>query len=356
MSDQPTATAATTEAPATEQPDAADASAANEYVASLPMILTEVETTRVERLSPSFVRVELASPAFAELGPDGAILDQRMKLIFPNAAGRLPSFADADETWWTTWMEIPEDERGSMRTYTIAAKVGEGAETRMVVDVVVHEDDHAGTGGPGDSALDGVGNRWALTAQPGDRLITLAPRVGQEFGGIEWSPGDARRLLIVGDETAVPAVRGVLRDLPADATGAAFLEVPLDADVLDDVVGPAGVEVTWLPRNGRPRGVDLHAAVLAHLAATPAGSAEAEDEEIPETLWETPVYSSLGEEVAEATQVPTEGSPFPGLYAWIAGESKVVTGLRRALVKDLGIDRRQVAFMGYWREGVAMRS
>ncbi len=33
-----------------------------------------------------------------------------------------------------------------------------------------------------------------------------------------------------------------------------------------------------------------------------------------------------------------------------------VTALCRALVRDLGLDRRQVAFMGYWRRGVAMRS
>ena len=45
-----------------------------------------------------------------------------------------------------------------------------------------------------------------------------------------------------------------------------------------------------------------------------------------------------------------------GTYAWIAGESTVVTGLRRHLVNELGFDRRQVAFMGYWRRGVAMRS
>ena len=31
-------------------------------------------------------------------------------------------------------------------------------------------------------------------------------------------------------------------------------------------------------------------------------------------------------------------------------------GLRRALVQDLDVDRRQVAFMGYWRRGVAMQS
>ncbi len=34
----------------------------------------------------------------------------------------------------------------------------------------------------------------------------------------------------------------------------------------------------------------------------------------------------------------------------------VVTSLRRLLVTRLGMDRRQVAFMGYWRRGVAMRS
>ncbi|UMG94793.1 SIP domain-containing protein [Nocardioides sp. TF02-7] len=95
---------------------------------------------------------------------------------------------------------------------------------------------------------------------------------------------------------------------------------------------------------------------MAHLTGTPADPVDVADEEIDPDLWETPVYSSSGEEVVETTRVPADGTPFPGLYAWIAGESKVVTGLRRRLVKELGIDRGQVAFMGYWREGVAMRS
>ena len=33
-----------------------------------------------------------------------------------------------------------------------------------------------------------------------------------------------------------------------------------------------------------------------------------------------------------------------------------MTGLRRHLVRELGMDRSQVAFMGYWRRGVAMKS
>ncbi|WP_246372362.1 siderophore-interacting protein [Nocardioides pelophilus] len=323
--------------------------ATNEYVASLPMILDEVEVVGVERVSPSYVRVELAGPCLADCSVDGPLYDQRMKIVFPNAAGRLPSFAGADESWWTTWMEIPEHERGSMRTYTIRDLVDSGTRTRIVVDIVVHDPGPDGTAG-------GSGNAWALRARAGDRLVVMAPRRGHEFGGIEWSPGTASRLLLAGDETAVPAIRGVLRDLPPDATGAAFVEVPTADDIQRDVVAPAGVDVTWLPRGDAPRGASLHAAVIAWLTGSAEPAPQLGDDEVDPDLWETPVYSSSGETVAAATEVPVADTPHAGLYAWIAGESKVVTGLRRRLVNELGIDRRQVAFMGYWREGVAMRS
>lgn len=317
----------------------------NEYVASLPMILDEVEVRSVERISPSFVRIELSGPGLAECGTSGSLYDQRMKIVFPNAAGNLPSFADMDESWWETWTRIPEEERGSIRTYTIRDLARSGAGTRIVVDIVVHD--------PG--VHSGPGNDWALRAQPGDRLIVIAPRLGHEFGGIEWSPGTASRLLLAGDETAVPAIRGILRDLPGDAVGAAFVEVPTAEDIQRDVVAPAGVDVTWLPRGDAPRGASLHAAVIAWLTGSAESAPQVSDDEIDPDLWETPVYSSSGEEVADTTLVPDD-TPHAGLYAWIAGESKVVTGLRRQLVNELGIDRGQVAFMGYWREGVAMRS
>ncbi|MCX6399099.1 MAG: siderophore-interacting protein [Propionibacteriales bacterium] len=324
----------------------------NEFVATLPLLLTQVEVRRAERVSASFVRVELGGAALADFGVDGPVFDQRIKIIFPNAAGTLPDFTTADESWWTSWMEIPEQERGSMRTYTVRDVVGADEDTRLVVDIVTHAHDAE----HGD-ALDGAGNAWAQQATVGQQLIVMAPRRGHDFGGIEWSPGRATRLLLVGDETALPAIRGVLRDLPADATGAAFIELPVDDDVPNDVTSPLDVTVAWLPRNGAARGDALHAAVLAHLTGTtPTEALSVADDEIDPDLWETPVYSSSGEEVAAATAVPTAGTPYAGLYAWIAGESKVVTGLRRKLVNDLGLDRSQVAFMGYWREGVSMRT
>ncbi|MBB3045180.1 siderophore-interacting protein [Nocardioides soli] len=312
----------------------------------LSMILDEVEVVRVERLSPSFVRVEFGGPCLEHFGVEGQPLyDQRIKLVFPGVpGGPVPSFEGVDDSWWETWLARPEAERGHMRTYTVRDLVGSGPDTRLVVDIVVHSDDH-GDPGPGCD--------WAARAAVGDRVVVLGPRRGQFYGGIEFEPGTAGRLLLVGDETAVPAVCAILGQLPWDAVGAAFLEIPTAADA-QTVQHPEGVRVVWLPRAGAAHGELLHPAVLDHLGVGAAAVAGAEADEVDPDLWETPTYSSSGEDVDSAATVV--GHDLDDLYAWIAGESGVVTALRRVLVKDLGVDRRQVAFMGYWRRGVAMRS
>jgi NADPH-dependent ferric siderophore reductase len=305
---------------------------------ALPMILAEVRAERVERISPSFVRVELASPALAGFGVDGKLYDQRIKLVFPNTSGSLASFEGADESWFATWQDLPVDERGHMRTYTVREVRGSGEDTRVVVDFVLH--DHDGSSGPGSS--------WAAGARAGDRLVLVGPRKGDPFGGIEFAPGTARSLLIIGDETAVPAVCSILAALDADARGTVLLEVPCAGDI-QDVAAPHGVDVVWLPRDGAEHGVRQITAVRAHLGLEPAVDL-VDDRLVDPDLWETPLFSSSGEDLGPAAE-----RDVPGLYAWIAGEAKVVTTLRRCLVSELALDRSQVAFMGYWRRGVAMR-
>lgn len=306
----------------------------------LPMLLTEVEVRSIDRLSPTFVRVELGSPDLADFGVDGPRWDLRIKLVFPDPeTGGVTSTEGADESWLATWRERPASERGHMRTYTIRDVRGSGVDTTLVVDMVLHLD--------GD--LVGPGSMWASTAAPGDRLVLLAPRRGHVYGGIEFMPSPGAQLLLVGDETAVPAICTILEQLPADARGTAFLEVPVAADV-QGVRPPAGVDVVWLAREGADLGAGLHDAVVAHLG-TPGARVDVGADEVDPDLWETPFYSSSGEEIGEAGPVTHAGT-----YAWIAGESAVVTGLRRHLVRELGFDRRQVAFMGYWRRGVAMKS
>src|SRR5690606_4115426 len=108
---------------------------------------------------------------------------------------------------------------------------------RLLVDFVIHL-------APGAS---GPASRWAAEARPGDRVVLIGPRKGVDFGGLEFQPGAARKLLLVGDETAVPAVSAILEQLPVAAEGTAFLEVPVNADILH-LTAPPGVEVVWLPR------------------------------------------------------------------------------------------------------------
>ena len=306
---------------------------------ALPMVLAEVEVVSAERLSPSFVRLVLGGEALVDVGVDGPLLDQRFKLVVPAAGGGIGSVEGADETWLGSWSDRPVEERGHMRTYTIRSLEHGVDGTRLVVDVVVHEHGESGPGA-----------EWALTARPGARAVAVLPRRGVPFGGIEFEPPAGRRLLLVGDETAVPAVCAILECLPDDARWAAYLEVPHAADV-QDVRRPAGVEVTWLVRGDREHGVAVRDAVLARLGAA-SGVEPEEPDEVDPDLWETPSWSSSGE--------PLDGPAGEGrladVYAWVAGESAMVTGLRRHLVRELGMDRRQVAFMGYWRRGVAMRS
>ena len=174
----------------------------------------------IEWLMREAGEVTVAAPRPGErFGVDGPTFDQRIKLLFGDA----------------------------MRTYTIR-EVRPGP--RLVVDFVLHLE-------PGAS---GPAAAWAATAAPGDTVGIIAPRAGEVFGGIEWAPGGASRLLLAGDETAVPAISAILEQLPPDARGAAYLEVPCAQDLLP-LHAPRGVDVRWLARDGRPHGSLLAPAV-----------------------------------------------------------------------------------------------
>lgn len=302
-------------------------------------VLARAEVRAVDRISPNFVRITFAGSDLDEFGTPGDVYDARIKLVFPPASGILPDLdRDADD-WWGSYLAVPEAERGSMRTYSVRELRVTDAGTEVVVDFVLHLQ-------PG---LTGPASLWASSAAPGDELWMVGPRRGrEERGGIEYAPGTAASVVLVGDETAAPAIARILEDAPRELRGIAFIEVPVAEDVLS-IDAPAGVDVHWLPRGSAAHGLRVIPTVLDYLGDRDAsGEIKITDLEGEEMVWETPEYSGSGEEVAPSA-VGAER------YFWIAGESGVVTTLRRHLVKDLGIDRSQVAFMGYWRRGVAMR-
>ncbi|WP_259363483.1 siderophore-interacting protein [Microbacterium esteraromaticum] len=289
---------------------------------------------RIIALSPHFTRITLQGDDLEHFGTDG--LDQRIKLIIPFADGSITDVGQFDESqsmteWYRRWRALPDEQRNPIRTYTIRSPRPQARE--IDVDFVLH-----GTEGPASA--------WATAARVGDPLFVVGPdsRSEEQGGGIEWRPGAATSVLIAGDETATPAICSIVESLPADAVGEVCIEVPTEADALA-ISAPSGVNVRWLARGSGAHGVRLSAAVhewglrraAAHrdAAVSEAALAEPEGDEI---LWEVPDAVDGGE------------------YAWLAGEAGTITALRRHLVRDLGIDRRSVAFMGYWREGRAEAS
>ncbi|MGN7860609.1 siderophore-interacting protein [Microbacterium sp. 22303] len=305
---------------------------------------------RREQLSPSFLRMTLTGPDLVHFGTAG--LDQRIKLVLPLPDGSFTDVGQFDESvgmmeWYRRWRELPDEQRNPIRTYTIRAVRPESRE--IDVDFVLH-----GTEGPASA--------WATAAAPGEPLVVIGPDArADETGGREWNPGDAGSVLIAGDETAVPAICAIVESLPAHVTGSVYIEVPTEADALP-LTAPDGVAVRWLARGSAAHGLRLSAAVHAWgesrvTGGTPtadvAASADTAEPVGPGAELETAAGAELADPSEDDVLWEVPEDTVGSCYAWLAGEASTITALRRHLVRGLGIDRRSVAFMGYWRRGRA---
>lgn len=299
----------------------------------------------LRRLTPTFLRITFAGPdldRFTSWGPD-----QRIKVLLP-VPGRGLVDCPTGPDWYAEWRSLPADRRLPLRTYTVRAVRRDPPE--VDVDFVLH-----GATGPASA--------WAEDARVGDEIVLVGPNALFEGpgSGFEWRPpSDAGSLLIAGDETAVPAISAIVESLPAECRGRVLLEVPVADDALD-IAAPDALAVTWLPRRQAagtsPRGLLLTRAVMA--AASELAADRAIDGAIDGAIAPTPVRPEGRPDLDEPDgddllwDVPAEPGRSAGGYAWLAGEAGVVTGLRRLLVRELGVPRASVAFMGYWREGTA---
>ncbi|MCO2483974.1 siderophore-interacting protein [Pseudomonas aeruginosa] len=291
--------------------------------------LFNVELKRREQLSPAPTRFVFGGPEVAEMKTLAA--DQRIKIFFPDASGQPPSLPGGSE-WYQAYRSVEPARRPPMRTYTIRALRAEQEE--VDVEFVLH-----GENGPASA--------WATHARIGDRLQLAAPnrQYGDDPGGYEWKPpAGVRHILLIADETALPAVAGILEELAGEAEPPvveAFLEVPGEADILDLPAIPAA-RLHWLPRHqagihSRNGERMVEAARQARLPEREvAGGAPQELEDI-----------DIDEEILWELASPESGS----FYAWVAGESAAVMAIRRYLVQERGIDKRHLTLMGYWRLG-----
>ncbi|GLW80334.1 siderophore-interacting protein [Actinokineospora globicatena] len=249
-----------------------------------PYRLTVARTTRI---TPHMLRVTLTGPDlvhYTEVGPE-----PRCKVLLPPAPGAEVVVPDS-VPFWDALAALPESLRPIVRTYTVRA--ARPAEQEIDIDFVLHGDT-------------GPASRWAASTKSGDAvglygcLSSFAP------------PADTAAYLVVGDETALPAITGIVASLPAGVAARVIVEVD-SADEQQPLESAADLSVTWLHRGGAEPGTGT--GLLDAVRAEPVDQRA---------------------------------------YAWVAGESSAVQAIRALLVLERDLTKQRVYFSGYWRRGHA---
>lgn len=262
--------------------------------------LIRLEVLRSERLSPHWERVTLGGGEVDHFVPMG--FDQWFRLFLPvgGDAGleRIPAKANK-LIGYLRFLRIPEGERPVMRNYTVRAyrPATDAGGAEIDVDFVLHGSGADGTAGPA--------SHWAETCAPGESVVIIDE-------GIAFNAErGVQDVLLVADETGLPAVSGVCASLPADASGLALIEVPSTDDALA-FDHPAGIDVRWLIRDDHAR--------------TPGALA-----------------------LKALTELSGPDAPGASCHAYVVGEQALPTAARRHLIAQRGLDKSQISFCGYWR-------
>ena len=238
--------------------------------------LRRTTVERVEEIAPKMKRITLKSDelrGFTSLG-----FDDHVKLFFPTMDGELN-------------LSLPGTEGTAarvMRDFT--PRRFDAARGELEVDFFIHDDGPATT--------------WAANAKPGSVLGVGGPR-----GSAVISLDGIDSHLLIGDETALPAIGRRLEELPAATNALVVVEVEQGFNL--PLSSRAKLDVIWVPRtlaDGNP------------------------GETLISALWALPL-------IAERC------------FAWAATETQAVRAIRRYLTEERGFDKRWVKAAGYWQRG-----
>ncbi|MGC9537995.1 siderophore-interacting protein [Streptomyces sp. UG1] len=238
------------------------------------------QVIRTERLTPHMQRVVLGGEGLAEFVAD-TCTDHYVKMLFSPAGVSYPEPFDLERIR----EELPREQWPVVRTYTVRAWDPEHRE--LTLDFVLHGDE--GLAGP-----------WAMRVRPGETVRFMGP------GGAYAPDPEADWHLLVGDESALPAIARALESLPDGAVAYAFVEIagPEEEQKID-----SDVEVIWLHRGSRP----------------------------------------VGEMLVEA--VRALDFPEGRVHAFVHGEAHFVKELRHLLRVERAVPREDLSISGYWRLG-----
>lgn len=247
---------------------------------------TQLTVAESVRHSPHIQRLVLTGPpAFTPLG-----FDQWFRAFVKRPGQReLTLLKDITLASYLRYSTMPERTRPLLRNYTVRELRG----TDVVVDVVVHGDPSPTTASFAS---------WALRAEPGEPIAVLDE-------GRMWNPpAGTDSVVIVAEESGLPAVAGICRDLPRDATGVVVLELPDAADHQD---------------LDAPEGVAVHEIIRATDHDRPGAAA-----------------------LETVTSLEWPENP----YVFAVGEQALPVAVRR-FATARGVPKHHITFSGFWRLG-----
>ncbi|MFT3780085.1 MAG: siderophore-interacting protein [Ottowia sp.] len=225
-----------------------------------------------EKLSPGFVRVTLDGPELAGFASAG--FDDHVKFILPQEGQdkpNLPRIVDGRPQ--------VDGARPTMRDYTPLRFDAEACTLQL--DFAVHG------GGPAEA--------WALNAPLGQWVGLAGPRGSMVVpAALDWH-------LLLGDETAMPAIERRLAELPAGTRAIVRVQLADPADAR-----------AWTSRAA------LDCAFVPSLA-----------------------------QALEALALPAGAG-----FVWGAGENALMSALRAPLLAQ-GADPKRMRLSAYWKRGVA---
>ena len=331
-----------------------------------------LKVVQVENPLPGYARIWLSGPQLhlVDDGGLGGLRDTRIKLIVGAASDDAGlALGQLDGGWYHQWLDLPVSQRGYMRTYTVACQRHDqaGRLNQIAIDILIGGVEPGVTGMPAEH--EGPGVSWARQAKAGASCVMLAPWRGydasgqrlasaldQRGRGLEYRPGEAKQVVLLGDCTALPAINACLHYEAQQKTERHFTVVlsgpPTWSDYLKQAgVGPDHLQVTAVNQGWVEQAARAAAQVWQDWLAEVAALGGVGRQDLPkldvdaDILWETTTetQADLGQDQS-LTQAP---------YFWVAGERSQVAAIRRALVRQWGVDRRQVSFMGYWHAGQA---
>lgn len=238
-----------------------------------------------QRLTPSLIRVVLEGGDLADLSMPAAT-DAYVNLAIPPVGAPYDEVFDPAEVRERfSKLAWPARRRYTVRSWDATTR-------ELTLDFVVHGD--TGVAGP-----------WAGTAEPGDALVFEGPS-----GGYLPDP-TADWHLMVGDESALPAIAASLEVLPAGVP----VVVRLVCDGPEhqvELTSPGDVDLVWLHRTGVPGDEDLLASAV-RAAVFPPGR----------------------------------------VHAFVHGEAVEIRKIRKHLLVDRGLARADMSCSPYWRRSMA---